>query len=196
MVTLRNRQFATFLTLALFSTAWGCQSNSMMSTPWNQPTRVPPPNAPSNLPTAPYSTPMGAGAGAGAGQAAPKSVSAYSNSPLTDAVAAAQNDLRIATDNARMAIEKSANSINSGVSQAGARIDRVGSGVVQASEILESSFKDPIPFPPIAVPPSTSLPATSLPSTPLPAASSGSIGDSTGEPSAEGNSQWRKPIPR
>lgn len=194
MVTLRNRQFATFLTLALFSTAWGCQSNSMMSTPWNQPTRVPPPNAPSNLPTAPYSTPMGAGAGAG--QAAPKSVSAYSNSPLTDAVAAAQNDLRIATDNARMAIEKSANSINSGVSQAGARIDRVGSGVVQASEILESSFKDPIPFPPIAVPPSTSLPATSLPATPLPAASSGSIGDSTGEPSAEGNSQWRKPIPR
>lgn len=187
MVGLRNRQFATFLTLALFSTAWGCQSNSMMSTPWNQPTRVPPPNAPSNLPTAPYSTPMGVGAG----QAAPKSVSAYSNSPLTEAVAAAQNDLRIATDNARMAIEKSANSINSGVSQAGARIDRVGSGVVQASEILESSFQDPIPFPPIAVPPATSLPSTSLP-----AASSGSIGDSTGEPSAEGNSQWRKPIPR
>ena len=187
MVGLRNRQFATFLTLALFSTAWGCQSNSMMSTPWNQPTRVPPPNAPSNLPTAPYSTPMGAGAG----QAAPKSVSAYSNSPLTEAVAAAQNDLRIATDNARMAIEKSANSINSGVSQAGARIDRVGSGVVQASEILESSFQDPVPFPPMAVPP-----ATSLPSTLLPAASSGSIGDSTGEPSVEGNSQWRKPIPR
>jgi hypothetical protein len=76
--------------------------------------------------------------GAGAGQAVPKSVSAYSNSPLTDAVAAAQNDLRIATDNARMAIEKSANSINSGVSQAGARIDRVGSGVVEASGILES----------------------------------------------------------
>ncbi len=187
MVGLRNRQFATFLTLALFSTAWGCQSNSMMSTPWNQPTRVPPPNAPSNLPTAPYSTPMGGAAG----QAAPKSVSAYSNSPLTEAVAAAQNDLRIATDNARMAIEKSANSINSGVSQAGARIDRVGSGVVQASEILESSFQDPVPFPPMAVPPATSLPSTSLP-----AASSGSIGDSTGEPSAEGNSQWRKPIPR
>ena len=184
MVGLRNRQFATFLTLALFSTALGCQSNSMMSTPWNQPTRVPPPNAPSNLPTAPYSTPMGAG-----GQAAPKSVSAYSNSPLTDAVAAAQNDLRIATDNARMAIEKSANSINSGVSQAGARIDRVGSGVVQASGILESSFQDPIPFPPIAVPPAGSLPSAS-------SGSSGSIGDSTGEPSAEGNSQWRKPIPR
>jgi hypothetical protein len=124
--------------------------------------------------------------GAGSGQAAPKSVSAYSNSPLTDAVAAAQNDLRIATDNARMAIEKSANSINSGVSQAGARIDRVGSGVVQASGILESSFQDPIPFPPIAVPPAA----------PVPSASSGSIGDSTGEPSAEGNSQWRKPIPR
>jgi len=194
MVGLRNRNFATFFAIALLPAAWGCQSNSMTSTPWNQPTRVPPPNAPSNLPSAPYSTPMGAGAampgqglpGQGIpGQASPKSVSAYSNSPLTEAVAAAQNDLRIATDNARSAIEKSANSITSGVSQAGAQIDRVGTGVVQASQVLEASFQEPVPLPPSSLPPGS-----------LPPASTGSINDLTSEPSAEANSPWRKPVPR
>jgi len=184
MVGLRNKNFATFFAIALLPTAWGCQSNSMMSTPWNQPTRVPPPNAPSNLPTAPYSTPMGTGA-VMPGQAAPKSVSAYSNSPLTEAVAAAQNDLRIATDNARSAIEKSADSLTSGVSQAGAQIDRVGTGVVQASQVLESSFQEPVPLPPSSLPPSS-----------LPPTSTGSINDLMSEPSAEANSPWRKPVPR
>ncbi|MEK0425989.1 MAG: hypothetical protein RJB11_2080 [Planctomycetota bacterium] len=91
---------------------------------------------------------------------------------MTDAVAAAQNDLRLATESARAAVEKSANSVNDGVSQAGARLDRIGSGIVQATGIVESSLKDPIPLPP---------------------ASSGSLTDA---PQEDPNSQWRKPIPR
>jgi hypothetical protein len=158
---------------ALMLGASGCQTNSMMNMPWNQPTRVPPPNAPSNLPSAPYANPTTPAAmPAQPGVAAPKSVSSYSNSPLTDAVASAQNDLMLATENARAAVEKSANSVSNGVSQAGARLDRIGSGIVQATGIVESSLKDPIALPPAA---------------------SGSLSDA---PQEDPNAQWRKPIPR
>lgn len=159
-------RFSAVLVSSLLSMAVGCQSNSMMTMPWNQPTRVPPPSAPTNLPTAPYTNPIN--------PAVPKSVSSYSNSPLTDAVSSAQNELRTATENARSAIEKSANSVNNTVSQAGARLDRVGSGVVQATGIIESSLMDPIPMPTAA-------------------GSSGSISD---VPATDPNSQWRKPVPR
>ncbi|MFM8213358.1 MAG: hypothetical protein ACKN82_01750 [Pirellula sp.] len=83
-----------------------------------------------------------------------------------------QNDLTIATENARAAVEKSANSISDGVSQAGARLDRIGSGIVQATGIVESSFKDPVPLPPVT---------------------SGSLSDA---PQEDPNAQWRKPNPR
>ena len=166
MSGLKRRIHQAFFASAMLLSAVGCQSNSMMNAPWGQPTRVPPPNAPTNLPTAPYTNPMSPAG-------APKSVSSYSNGSLTDAVASAQNELRAATDNARAAIEKSANSVNNTVAQAGARVDRVGSGVVQATGIIESSLKDPIPFPPV---PST-----------------GSISDATQE---DPNAQWRKPAVR
>jgi len=159
-------RFSAVLVFSTLGLAVGCQTNSMMTMPWNQPSRVPPPSAPTNLPTAPYTNPIN--------PAAPESVSSYSNSPLTDAVSSAQNDLRLATERARSAIEDSANSVNNTVSQAGARLDRVGSGVVQATGIIESSLMDPIPMPPVT-------------------GSSGSISD---VPAADPNSQWRKPVPR
>ena len=173
MTGLRKSSHPLLFASALMLGFSGCQTNSMMTMPWNQPSRVPPPNAPSNLPTAPYANPtIPTAMPAPPGSGAPKSVSSYSTSPMTDAVAAAQNDLRLATENARAAVEKSANSVNDGVSQAGARLDRIGSGIVQATGIVESSLKDPIPLPP---------------------ASSGSLSDA---PQEDPNSQWRKPIPR
>jgi len=174
----------TLFASTLIISSWGCQSNSMMNMPWNQATRVPPPNAPSNLPSSPYANPinpnptnfpMQPNQAGQPNQTAPKSVSAYSVSPFTDAVASAQNELKLATDNARAAIEKSANSVNSTVSQAGATLDRVGSGVVQATGILESSLYDPAP---------------------VPSTISGSSGSITDTPNEDPNSQWRKPIPR
>ncbi|MEI6524806.1 MAG: hypothetical protein WCP62_02185 [Planctomycetota bacterium] len=174
----------TLFASTLIISSWGCQSNSMMNMPWNQATRVPPPNAPSNLPSSPYANPinpnptnfpMQPNPAGQPNQTAPKSVSAYSVSPFTDAVASAQNELKLATDNARAAIEKSANSVNSTVSQAGATLDRVGSGVVQATGILESSLYDPAP---------------------VPSTISGSSGSITDTPTEDPNSQWRKPIPR
>jgi hypothetical protein len=173
MTGLRKSSWSLLIVSALMPWFTGCQTNSMMSTPWNQSSRVPPPNAPSNLPSAPYANPaVPASAPPQPGLPAPKSVSSYSNGPLTDAVTSVQNDLTLATQNARAAVEKSANSISDGVSQAGARLDRIGSGIVQATGIVESSFKDPIPLPP---------------------ATSGSISDA---PQEDPNAQWRKPNPR
>jgi hypothetical protein len=159
MTGLRKSSWSLLIIPALMPCFTGCQTNSMMSMPWNQPSRVPPPNAPSNLPSAPYANPtIPASAPAQPGFPAPKSVSSYSNGPLTDAVTSLQNDLT--------------NSISDGVSQAGARLDRIGSGIVQATGIVESSFKDPIPLPP---------------------ATSGSLSDA---PQEDPNAQWRKPNPR
>ena len=87
--------------------------------------------------------------------------------PLYDGVAAAQNELKLASDSARAAVERSTNAINSGVYQAGARLDRIGSGVVQATGILESSISGP-----------------------LPTGASGSLSDM---PKDAGDLQWRKP---
>ncbi|MFM8215202.1 MAG: hypothetical protein ACKN82_11245 [Pirellula sp.] len=165
MTGLQKSSWSLLVFSALMPWFTGCQTNSMMSMPWNQPSRVPPPNAPSNLPSAPYANPT-------IPASAPKSVSSYSNSPLTDAVTSVQNDLTLATENARAAVEKSANSISDGVSQAGARLDRIGSGIVQATGIVESSFKDPVPLPPVT---------------------SGSLSDA---PQEDPNAQWRKPNPR
>ncbi|MFM8571578.1 MAG: hypothetical protein ACKOAU_08280, partial [Pirellula sp.] len=141
-----------------------------------------PPNAPSNLPTAPYTNPLAPNpmstkpGTAPASAGAPQSVSSYSVNPLTDAVASAQNELRMATENARAAIEKTTSSVNSAVYQAGARVDRVGSGVVQATEIIESSLQDPIP-------------QFQAPNSPASTAGVGEVGE-------DPNSPWRKPIPR
>lgn len=173
MTGLRKSYWSLLIVSALILGFTGCQTNPMMNMPWNQSSRVPPPNAPSNLPTAPYANPLlPASMPAQPGFPAPKSVSSYSNGPLTDAVTSVQNDLTRATENARAAVEKSANSVSDGVSQAGARLDKIGSGIVQATGIVESSFKDPIPLPP---------------------ANSGSISDA---PQEDPNAQWRKPNPR
>lgn len=188
-----SRCFAAFVSSVL-SVSVGCQSNSMMTMPWNQASRVPPPSAPTNLPTAPYSSPSNPTSGAiPAGAPAPNSVSSYSSGTLTDAVAAAQNELRLATENARAAIEKSANSVNTTVTQAGARLDRVGSGVVQATGILESSLMDPIPMPSGGpAPVGSQVPGLPM-STGSPSSSSGSISDL---PDTDTNAQWRKPTVR
>jgi len=201
MTGLTTKTQGAFIVSALVLGSIGCQSNAMTTMPWGQPTRVPPPNAPSNLPMAPYANPVGPAAGAVQPGATGKPVAYYPNNPLTDAVASAQNELRMATDSARSAIEKSANTVNSTVNQASARLDRVGSGVVQATGILESSIKDPIPLPPPVTgfsaaagspPPGFSgLPPTTAPN--ASSQSSGTISDSSKE---DPNAQWRKPTPR
>lgn len=203
MTGLATKTQGAFIVSALVLGSIGCQSNAMTTMPWGQPTRVPPPNAPSNLPMAPYASPAGPASGAMQPGATGKPVAYYPNNPLTDAVASAQNELRMATDGARSAIEKSANSVNSTVSQASARLDRVGSGVVQATGILESSLKDPIPLPPPVTgfatpvgspaPDFSGLPPTTAPVSSAQSGASGTIGDASKE---DPNAQWRKPTPR
>jgi hypothetical protein len=60
-----------------------------------------------------------------------------------DQVAAAQNQLKQATDNARSAVFQSTQTIQSQVEQAASRADRLGSGVVQASQILTDAAQAP-----------------------------------------------------
>ena len=181
MSGLPTKRQGYLLVSSLMLGSLGCQSNAMMTMPWGQATRVPPPNAPSNLPTAPYANPVGPAPSTMQPGGVGKPLTSYPSNPLTDAVVSAQNELRMATDSARSAIENSANSVNNSVYQASARLDRVGSGVVQATGIIESSLKDPIPLPP----PVSGISGQS--------GASGSISDGTKE---DPNAQWRKPEPR
>jgi|694.fasta_scaffold09924_6 hypothetical protein len=192
----------------------GCQTNPLTNTPWNSASRVPPPNAPSVLPSAPYAPMPGNGAATpgvpGVGvQPRPQGATnsqAATNSVL-DPLNEAQNQLKLASDNARQAVSRSAQSINN--------------GVVQASGTIQSAFGDALPLPPVVMSASGSRPATGsfapdpsgIPGTGGYASSpqsnasgaasnpptSGSIGDSAaGDPAAQldPNAQWRKPTPR
>ncbi len=196
---------------ALSATFGGCQTNPLANTPWGSASRVPPPNAPSVLPSAPYGGPAGAVSPAGMGS--PQSRLPAGSNPqasvpnsLFDPVVQAQNQLKASTDNARTAVAKSTDSINRSVQQAGARLDRIGEGVVQASGTIQSALQDPLPFPPVIVPPTSpaaggnfapdpaGIPGTggyASPGVPMP--SSGTLGDAT---PIDPNAQWVKPTPR
>jgi ABC-type transporter Mla subunit MlaD len=105
-----------------------------------------------------------------------------------DSLNTAQNQLKQATDNARAAVMQTTNQIQGQVDQASAQIDRFGSGVVQASQVLSESLQPPVP-------PVMTASAT-LPNFP-PSPPSGSIGDSGATPTViDPNAQWRKPTPR
>lgn len=209
-VSLHHRALL-FSAFAVTATVSGCQTNPLANTPWGSASRVPPPNAPSVLPSAPYGGPAGAASPMGPGATQSRlpggaNPQASAANPLLDPVVQAQNQLKAATDNARMAVAKSTDSINSSVQQAGARLDRIGEGVVQASGTIQSALQDPLPFPPVIVPSTTpagsgnfapdpaGIPGTGGYAAPgLPMPSAGKIGDST---PVDPNAQWVKPTPR
>ncbi len=207
-----SRHRAFLFTACVLSTAFvGCQTNPLANTPWGAASRVPPPNAPSVMPSAQYGGPSGAASPMSPGASQSRlpggaNPQASAANPLLDPVVQAQNQLKAATDNARMAVAKSTDSINSSVQQAGARLDRIGEGVVQASGTIQSALQDPLPFPPVIVPSTTpagsgnfapdpaGIPGTGGYAAPgLPMPSAGKIGDST---PVDPNAQWVKPTPR
>jgi hypothetical protein len=209
LASIHHRAFL-FSAFAICAAVSGCQTNPLANTPWSSASRVPPPNAPSVMPSAPYGGPVGA-----ASPSSPVAPSrlpgggnpqASATNPLLDPVVQAQNQLKAATDNARMAVAKSTDSINSSVQQAGARLDRIGEGVVQASGTIQSALQDPLPFPPVIVPPASPAGAGSFAPDPsgipgtggyassaVPMPSTGAIGDAT---PIDPNAQWVKPTPR
>jgi hypothetical protein len=79
--------------------------------------------------------------------------SSFPSNPLVDGIAAAENQVFGVTQNVTNALQQSSNAINkstnafnSGVQQASARIDRLGQGVAQASEVLTAAVQDPLPL--------------------------------------------------
>jgi hypothetical protein len=208
-----SRKLALTLTAGCIASLAGCAGNPLngIANSWNQATRVPPPATGAFQPTGGnYSGPGPASASAnGAPAAGSPPANAFKSSqntssgvPLVDNIVAAESQFKAATDNARNAVVQSTNSINSQVELASARLNRLGDGVVQASQVLSDAARDPIPVPPVT--PSTSfatsptgLPGTSgyaaPPTGSLPSTSSnGRIGDTVEDP----NAAWRKPAPR
>ncbi len=188
-------------TLPLSLVFCGCQTNPLTNTPWNSASRVPPPNAPSVLPSAPYAPTPGNGTATpgmpgvglqprpqGATNSQASTGSQTSTGSVLDPLAEAQNQLKLASDNARQAVSRSAQSINN--------------GVVQASGTIQSAFGDALPLPPVVMPASGSSPTMASPTMASPTMASptmGSITDSaSGDPAAQldQNAQWRKPTPR
>lgn len=213
---------------------------------WNQATRVPPPSLGTPKGPTNYSgtvgqpsigSPSAGSPSAGSPSASqptanPNSLnpanktsqSSFPSNPLADSIAAAENQVLGVTQNvtnalqqSSNAINKSSNAINSSVQQASARIDRLGQGVAQASEVLSAAVQDPLPMPPVvsgsspspagtalSVPGPSLAPLPALPSS-LPSAQPAVYSPSSGSPSSPGslsdtvvdpNAQWRKPTPR
>jgi hypothetical protein len=168
----------------------GCQGALPGINGLSQPGRVPPPATGSYQVPGTYSGPNGAaGPNAPRTGATPNATvgAASTGGPLIDPVVAAQNQLKQATDSARAAVMQSTQSIQSQVEQASARADRVGAGVVQASQILNDAALGALP----PVPPGS-------PGLVTPNASgvSGSMSDQSTEIATDPNAQWRKPTPR
>jgi len=222
----------------------GCQANPLTGNSlggWNQATRVPPPSL--GTPKGPnnYSgtvgqpsigSPSTGSPSASQPTANPNSLnpanktsqSSFPSNPLADSIAAAENQVLGVTQNVTSALQqssnainKSSNAINSSVQQASARIDRLGQGVAQASEVLTAAVQDPLPMPPVVSGPSPSPAGTALsvpgpsmaplpaPPSSLPSAQPAVYSPSSGSPSSpvslsdtvvDPNAQWRKPTPR
>lgn len=204
----------------------GCQGNPLSGNPlggWNQATRVPPPSlgtpkGPTNYsgtvgqpsvgsPASSLPTVNPPSAANGFNPANKTTQGSFPNNPLANGIAAAENQVLGVTQNvtnalqqSSNAINKSTNAINSSVQQASARIDRLGQGVAQASEVLTAAVQDPLPLPPVVSgsipapvisPSNIPTPSSAAPSNTAPS-SSGSLSDTVIDP----NAQWRKPTPR
>jgi hypothetical protein len=168
----------------------GCQGALPGINGLSQPGRVPPPATGSYQVPGTYSGatgPAGPSAPRPAGQSAPTVGAMPTGGPMVDPVASAQNQLKQATDSARAAVMQSTQSIQNQVEQAGARADRIGAGVVQASQILNDAAHGTLP----PVPPGS--PGFASPNA---AGMSGSVSDRDTETAADPNAQWRKPTPR
>jgi hypothetical protein len=152
-----RRAFA--VTLVLFALT-GCQGTFPAMNGLSQPGRVPPP------PTGSYQV--------------PGTYSSTAN-PLVDQVAAAQNQLKQATDEARAAVIQSTQNLQGQVEQAATRADRIGAGVVQASQVLSDAATGPLSSGPLSS--GSSAPASSGSSAPPAIAT-------------DPNAQWRTPRPR
>ncbi|MBM3963523.1 MAG: hypothetical protein FJ308_00420 [Planctomycetes bacterium] len=211
--TLRILVVGAMATLA--NATVGCQGNPLSGNllgGLNQATRVPPPSLGTPKGPTNYSGTVGQpsvgspasslpnanqpSAASGFNPANKTTQSSFPNNPLADGIAAAENQVLGVTQNvtnalqqSSNAINKSTNAINSSVQQASARIDRLGQGVAQASEVLTATVQDPLPLPPVV---SGSIPAPVVSPSNTAPSSSGSLSDTVIDP----NAQWRKPTPR
>ncbi len=179
MDTHMKKAFSVSLVVLFLS---GCQVGGLPGmSGLGQPGRVPPPGTGSYQVPGSYSGSSSPSVGAPTAGAA--TVGASSPSPLVDQVASAQNQLKQATDNARAAVMQTTQSFQSQVEQAGARADKLGAGVVQASKILNDAATGALPTPPVVTPGTLGSP-------------SGSLSDRDGGIATDPNAQWRKPVPR
>lgn len=211
---------------ALAGATVGCQGNPLSGNPlggWNQATRVPPPSLGTPKGPTNYSGTVGQpslgspapslpaanqpSAASGFNPANKTTQTSFPGNPLVDGIAAAENQVLGVTQNVTNALQQSSkainnstNAINSSVQQASARLDRLGQGVAQASEVLTAAVQDPLPLPPV-VSGSSPAPVVSASNIPAPSSSapsssappsSGSLSDTVVDP----NAQWRKPTPR
>ena len=106
-------------------------------------------------------------------------------SNFINSISQAESQLLNVTNNARATVNRTADVVNGGVEQATARVDRLGQGVVQASNILTEAATTPI---------STGAQAYSLESTPsfkmpnsLPTTNSSTASNNVGD------AAWRSP---
>lgn len=170
MDTHRKKAFSVSFAVLLLS---GCQGVLPGMSGLGQPGRVPPPGTGSYQVPGSYSGSANSSAGAPA------------TGPLVDQVASAQNQLKQATDSARAAVMQTTQSFQSQVEQAGARADKLGAGVVQASQILNDAATGALPAPSVVSPAIPGSPSTG-----------GSHSDRDGGIATDPNAQWRKPVPR
>lgn len=183
-----DRQMRKALSFSLVMVALsGCQGPLPGINGLTHPGRVPPPPTGSYQVPGSYSGATGVNAPSGVKSptpatgtgVAPTVGSLPSGSPFVDQVASAQNQLKQATDSARSAVMQSTQNLQNQVEQASARADKMGAGVVQASQILSDSAMGALP----PMPPSAS-------------GTNGSLSDQGGTTFTDPNAQWRKPTPR
>ena len=188
-----DKQMRKVLSFSLVMVAVsGCQGPLPGISGLGQPGRVPPPPTGSYQVPGSYSGASGATPPGGLKSATPAmgtgvapSVGALpSGSPWVDQVASAQNQLKQATDNARAAVMQSTQSLQNQVEQASARADKMGAGVVQASQILGDAARGTLPS---DIPSNSGAGGSGI---------SGSLSDQGGTTVTDPNAQWRKPTPR
>jgi hypothetical protein len=106
---------------------------------------------------------------------------------LVNSISQAESQLLNLTNNARNTVTRTADTVNSRVEQASARVDRFGQGVVQASNILSEAATAPIVSSPSLPDDSDLNTQVELPASSVPP--SGRVSDNT-------DASWRAPIRR
>jgi len=160
------------------------------------PARVPPPAQGSFQVPGSYS---GAAGTSGSSSSSGLGGSSFGNGPKTtqtslpssnlfNSISNAQSQILAATNNARNAVNRTADNVNSSVELASARVDRLDQARVQAGAIFTEAVNEPINVRPAQMPNSTY--SDSAPQSVEANSNTGRIGDSD----QSGNASWRTPV--